>query len=229
MASGTAICDVSSLVRDRSVRHRELRAAGPPRSRRRFVPLASAQPREAICTPRFAAHAVVDEEETSGICSGQVKTATKLSRLSDFFVCIRADIPQVRMFAPTVVAHLDIIDAVSTGCLTRPSSTVWTCARASRCRHTALRPHCLGTPPCHSCCTSSRAQPDAPGRHDWHTASPDHSGASGQPLADDGLAPAPRHRAPLVSNTGPTAPHSLIRSPSLLFHGGGGKLSVVSL
>ena len=54
------------------------------------------------------------------ICSGQVKTDTTLSRLDNFFVCIRADIPERRMFTPTVVAHLDRVDDVITGLLARP-------------------------------------------------------------------------------------------------------------
>ncbi len=40
---------------------------------------------------------------------GQVKTDTKLSHLSDFLVFVGTDIPEIRMFAPTVVEHLNII------------------------------------------------------------------------------------------------------------------------
>ncbi len=52
-------------------------------------------------------------------CSGQVKTDTKLSQPCDFFVFIGTDVPEIRMFAATVVEHLDIIDDVITGFLTR--------------------------------------------------------------------------------------------------------------
>jgi hypothetical protein len=60
----------------------------------------------------------VDEQGVH--CSGQVKTDTKLSCLGDYFVLIGTDISKVRMFTPTVVEHLDIIDHVITGLLTRP-------------------------------------------------------------------------------------------------------------
>jgi hypothetical protein len=56
----------------------------------------------------------------AGDCSGQGKTDTTLSRLGDFFVCIRAAIPEIRMFTPTVVEHRDIVDEVITGVWARP-------------------------------------------------------------------------------------------------------------
>jgi hypothetical protein len=57
-------------------------------------------------------------------CSGQVKTDTQLSCLGEFFVYIRADIPKIRMFTPTVVEHLNIVDDVITGFLARQILTL---------------------------------------------------------------------------------------------------------
>ena len=57
-------------------------------------------------------------------CCGQGKTDTKLSRSSDFFVCIGTDIPEIRMLTPTVVKHLDIVNDVITGFLTRQIITL---------------------------------------------------------------------------------------------------------
>ena len=45
-------------------------------------------------------------------CCGQVKTDTQLSCLGDFFVRIGTDIPEIRMFAPTVIEHFDVIHHV---------------------------------------------------------------------------------------------------------------------
>ena len=69
-------------------------------------------------------------------CCGQVKTDTTLSCLDDFFVRIGTDIPERRMCAPTVVKHLDIIDEVSTRCLTRPLIPL----RGARTLHAAEKP-----------------------------------------------------------------------------------------
>ena len=41
-----------------------------------------------------------------------MKTDTQLSCLGDFFVRIGTDIPEIRMFAPTVIEHLDVIHHV---------------------------------------------------------------------------------------------------------------------
>ena len=53
-------------------------------------------------------------------CCGQVKTDTQLSCLSDVFVRIGTDIPEIRMFAPTVIEHLDVIHHVIPRFLPRP-------------------------------------------------------------------------------------------------------------
>ena len=62
---------------------------------------------------------VVHEGIVKAKCSGQVKTDTKLSRPDDFFVFIGTDIPKIRMLTPTVVEHLDRVDDIITGFLTR--------------------------------------------------------------------------------------------------------------
>ena len=57
-------------------------------------------------------------------CCGQGKTDTTLSRSSDFFVCMGTDIPERRMLTPTVVKHLDRVNDVITGFLTRQRITL---------------------------------------------------------------------------------------------------------
>src|SRR5215468_10498818 len=52
-------------------------------------------------------------------CSGQGKTDTTLSGSCTSFVFIGTDIPEIRMFAPTVIEHLNIVNNVITGFLTR--------------------------------------------------------------------------------------------------------------
>jgi hypothetical protein len=54
---------------------------------------------------------VLHRTEAAGCC-GQVKTDTQLSCLSDVFVRIGTDIPEIRMFVPTVIEHLDVIHHV---------------------------------------------------------------------------------------------------------------------
>ena len=71
-------------------------------------------------------------------CSGQGKTDTKLSRPDDFFIRIGTNIPEIRMLAPTVVEHLDIIDEVITRFLTRPVVAL----RRTLALHAAKKPLC---------------------------------------------------------------------------------------
>ena len=52
-------------------------------------------------------------------CCGQGKTDTQLSNPSQFFVCIRTDIPKIRVLPSTVVEHLNVSDDIVSGLLTR--------------------------------------------------------------------------------------------------------------
>jgi hypothetical protein len=54
------------------------------------------------------------ESET---CSGQEKTDTPLSHLSEGLPCIRADIAQRRMLPCAVVEHLDVLNHICSGFL----------------------------------------------------------------------------------------------------------------
>ena len=54
---------------------------------------------------------VLSADEAQRVC-GQVKTDTQLSCLGDLFVRIGTDIPEIRMFAPTAIEHLDVIHHV---------------------------------------------------------------------------------------------------------------------
>jgi hypothetical protein len=52
-------------------------------------------------------------------CSGQVKTDTQLSNQSKLFIGIGTNIPKIRMLPPAIVEHLDGINDVVPGLLTR--------------------------------------------------------------------------------------------------------------
>ena len=93
------------------------------------APIASRRSREGVVAPRHPAPYAVT-------CCGQVKTDTTCSGLDDFFVRLGTDIPERRLWAPTVVQHRDSSDAGLTRVVTRPIIP----RRGARTLHAAEQP-----------------------------------------------------------------------------------------
>lgn len=51
-------------------------------------------------------------ERKAVLCAGQVKTDTKLSNQSKFFILIGTNIPEIRVLPSAVVEHLNVIDNI---------------------------------------------------------------------------------------------------------------------
>ena len=67
----------------------------------------------------FTTECCVSQVGSEPCCAGQVKIDTKLSYPSTFFIVIGAEIAEIRMFACTVIEHLDIRHDIISRLLTR--------------------------------------------------------------------------------------------------------------